>query len=302
MNAVPAKVAGVPLVVMVVPSPKGELNPLGTGCRSNCRGRGDLPRRRAQAVAALAYGTSSISPVAKIVGPGTPTSPPPSGRCLETVGIDSIAGPSEALVIADHDNNAEWLAADLLAEAEHDTAAQAILMTDDEGLAAAVELVVVELTRRHGGASPAKVGTSTAPSSCCGLSTTRRRWPIASPPASRDRHCRAGRTGRQDTQRRRDLPGGLYARGDRRRRLGFEPRPADCRPGSPPSSRPRHARLHEAIVDPEAHARGSDGTLRASDDTGTRRRPRSTPPLGRNPLRSLIRPSRAAVAISPDQQ
>jgi histidinol dehydrogenase len=96
----------------------------------------------AQAVAALAYGTESVPPVAKIVGPGNAYVAAAKRQVFGVVGIDSIAGPSEVLVIADRDNDPEWLAADLLAQAEHDTAAQAILMTDDAGLATQVEAAV----------------------------------------------------------------------------------------------------------------------------------------------------------------
>ncbi|MEQ1615758.1 MAG: histidinol dehydrogenase [Hyphomicrobiaceae bacterium] len=142
MNAVPAKVAGVPRIVMVVPTPKGELNPLVLAA-ARIAGVEEIYRiGGAQAVAALAYGTSSISPVVKIVGPGNAFVAAAKRQVFGTVGIDSIAGPSEVLVIADGNNNPEWIAADLLAQAEHDTAAQAILMTDDESFATAVEAAV----------------------------------------------------------------------------------------------------------------------------------------------------------------
>ena len=142
MNAVPAKVAGVPRIVMVVPSPRGELNPQVLAA-ARIAGVEEIYRvGGAQAIAALAYGTSSIAPVAKIVGPGNAYVAAAKRQVFGTVGIDSIAGPSEVLVIADRDNNPDWIAADLLAQAEHDTAAQAILMTDDQGLADAVEAAV----------------------------------------------------------------------------------------------------------------------------------------------------------------
>jgi histidinol dehydrogenase len=142
MNAVPAKVAGVPRIVMVVPSPRGELNPQVLAA-ARIAGVEEIYRvGGAQAIAALAYGTSSIAPVAKIVGPGNAYVAAAKRQVFGTVGIDSIAGPSEVLVIADRDNNPDWIAADLLAQAEHDTAAQAILMTDDESLADAVEAAV----------------------------------------------------------------------------------------------------------------------------------------------------------------
>ena len=136
MNAIPAKVAGVPRVVMVVPSPNGELNPLVLAA-AELAGVEEIYRiGGAQAVAALAYGTQTIAPVAKIVGPGNAYVAAAKRQVFGTVGIDSIAGPSEVLVIADKHNNPEWIAADLLAQAEHDTAAQSILMTDDAPSAA----------------------------------------------------------------------------------------------------------------------------------------------------------------------
>jgi histidinol dehydrogenase len=142
MNAVPAKVAGVPRIVMVVPSPRGELNPLVLAA-ARIAGVEEIYRiGGAQAVAALAYGTASIAPVVKIVGPGNAFVAAAKRQVFGTVGIDSIAGPSEVLIIADRDNNPEWIAADLLAQAEHDTAAQAILMTDDAGFATEVEAAV----------------------------------------------------------------------------------------------------------------------------------------------------------------
>lgn len=142
MNAVPAKVAGVPRLVMVVPAPKGELNPLVLAA-ARLAGVEEIYRvGGAQAVAALAYGTQTIAPVAKIVGPGNAYVAAAKRQVFGLVGIDSIAGPSEVLIIADKHNDPEWIAADLLAQAEHDTAAQSILMTDDVGFARAVEAAV----------------------------------------------------------------------------------------------------------------------------------------------------------------
>lgn len=142
MNAVPARVAGVERVVMVVPSPDGAINPLVLAA-ARLAGIDEIYRvGGAQAIAALAYGTETIRPVAKIVGPGNAYVAAAKRRVFGTVGIDMIAGPSEVLVIADGQNDPDWLAADLLAQAEHDTAAQSILMTDDADLAAAVEHAV----------------------------------------------------------------------------------------------------------------------------------------------------------------
>ncbi|MBO0742760.1 MAG: histidinol dehydrogenase, partial [Hyphomicrobiaceae bacterium] len=142
MNAVPARVAGVPRIAMVVPSPAGVMNPLVLAA-AHLAGVSEIYRiGGAQAVAALAYGTESVPAVAKIVGPGNAYVAAAKRQVFGTVGIDSIAGPSEVLIIADADNDPEWLAADLLAQAEHDAAAQAILMTDDVRLAAEVEAAV----------------------------------------------------------------------------------------------------------------------------------------------------------------
>jgi histidinol dehydrogenase len=142
MNAVPAKVAGVPRIVMVVPSPAGELNPLVLAA-AKIAGVTEIYRiGGAQAIAALAYGTETIRPVVKIVGPGNAYVAAAKRQVFGVVGIDSIAGPSEVLVIADRHNDPEWIATDLLAQAEHDTAAQSILMTDDAEFAGAVEQAV----------------------------------------------------------------------------------------------------------------------------------------------------------------
>jgi len=142
MNAVPARVAGVARVVMVVPSPDGKLNPLVLAA-AQLGGVSEIYRvGGAQAVAALAYGTATIAPVAKIVGPGNAYVAAAKRLVFGKVGIDMIAGPSEVLVIADRSGNAGWIAADLLAQAEHDVNAQSILITDDAGLADDVERAV----------------------------------------------------------------------------------------------------------------------------------------------------------------
>jgi histidinol dehydrogenase len=142
MNAVPAKVAGVPRLVMVVPAPDGILNPLVLAAAA-LAGIDEIYRvGGAQAVAALAYGTATMAPVDKIVGPGNAYVAAAKRLVFGTVGIDMIAGPSEVLILADRNANADWIAADLLAQAEHDTAAQSILITDDAALAARVEAAV----------------------------------------------------------------------------------------------------------------------------------------------------------------
>lgn len=142
MNAVPARVAGVARVVMVVPSPGGDMNPLVLAA-AKLAGVEEIYRvGGAQAIAALAFGTESIKPVVKIVGPGNAYVAAAKRQVFGTVGIDSIAGPSEVLIVADRHNDPAWLAADLLAQAEHDIAAQSILMTDDAAFAAAVDTEV----------------------------------------------------------------------------------------------------------------------------------------------------------------
>ena len=142
MNAVPARVAGVPRVVMVVPAGGGTINPAVLAA-ARIAGVTEIYRiGGAQAVAALAYGTETIAPVAKIVGPGNAYVAAAKRHVFGTVGIDMIAGPSEVLVIADSENDPDWLAADLLAQAEHDAGAQSILVTDDAAFGRAVEAAV----------------------------------------------------------------------------------------------------------------------------------------------------------------
>jgi histidinol dehydrogenase len=139
MNAVPAKVAGVPRLVMVVPAPEGRLAPLVLAA-AKLGGVDEIYRvGGAQAVAALAYGTETIAPVAKIVGPGNAYVAAAKRLVFGKVGIDMIAGPSEVLILADKTGHPDWIAADLLAQAEHDASAQSILITDDAELARAVE-------------------------------------------------------------------------------------------------------------------------------------------------------------------
>jgi histidinol dehydrogenase len=142
MNAIPAKVAGCPRLVMVVPSPDGKLVPLVLAA-AKLAGVDEVYRvGGAQAVAALAYGTETIAPVAKIVGPGNAWVAAAKRLVFGKVGIDMIAGPSEVLILADRTGNPDWIAADLLAQAEHDVSAQSILITDDAALATQVEKAV----------------------------------------------------------------------------------------------------------------------------------------------------------------
>jgi len=142
MNAIPAKVAGVERLVMVVPSPGGMLNPLVLAA-AELAGIDEIYRiGGAQGVGALAYGTATIAAVEKIVGPGNAYVAAAKRRVFGTVGIDMIAGPSEILVVADRDNDPAWIAADLLSQAEHDRSAQAILITDDAAFGDAVAQTV----------------------------------------------------------------------------------------------------------------------------------------------------------------
>jgi len=142
MNAVPAKVAGVARVVMVVPTPDGKVNPLVLAA-ARLAGVDEVYRvGGAQAVAALAYGTATIRPVDKIVGPGNAFVAAAKRQVFGIVGIDMIAGPSEILVVADGKNDPDWIAADLLSQAEHDESSQSILITDDAAFAARVEEAV----------------------------------------------------------------------------------------------------------------------------------------------------------------
>jgi histidinol dehydrogenase len=153
MNAIPAKVAGVRRLVMVTPASGGKINPLVLAAAKRA-GITEVYRiGGAQAVAALAYGTKTIAPVDKIVGPGNAYVAAAKREVFGQVGIDSIAGPSEILVIADAANNPDWIAADLLSQAEHDASSQSILITDNAGfaqkVAAACERALALLPRKE---------------------------------------------------------------------------------------------------------------------------------------------------------
>ncbi len=153
MNAVPAKVAGVERLVMTVPAPDGKLNPLVLAA-ARIAGIDEVYRvGGAQAIAALAYGTSTIAPVDKITGPGNAYVAAAKRQVFGQVGIDLIAGPSEVVIVADRENDPDWIALDLLAQAEHDAVAQSILITDDAGfgdaVVAAVERKLAGLPRRE---------------------------------------------------------------------------------------------------------------------------------------------------------
>ena len=138
MNALPANVAGVERLVMVVPMPDGKVNPLVLAAAKRAGVDEIYKVGGAQAIAALAYGTDTIQPVDVIVGPGNAYVAAAKKQVFGHVGIDMVAGPSEILVVADSENDPAWIAADLLSQAEHDSVAQSILMTDDEVFAEAV--------------------------------------------------------------------------------------------------------------------------------------------------------------------
>ena len=145
MNALPAKVAGVERLVMVVPMPDGKVNPLVLAAAKRAGVDEIYKVGGAQAIAALAFGTETIQPVDVIVGPGNAYVAAAKKQVFGRVGIDMVAGPSEILVVADSENDPAWIAADLLSQAEHDSVAQSILMTDDEVFA---EIVCGEVERQ----------------------------------------------------------------------------------------------------------------------------------------------------------
>lgn len=152
MNAIPAKIAGVTRLAMTTPTPHGEINPLVISA-ARLAGVDEIYRiGGAQAIAALAYGTPTIPPVDKIVGPGNAYVAEAKRQVFGHVGIDMVAGPSEIVIVADADNDPEHLAADLMSQAEHDPTAQAILITDDDALIAAtlraVEALIPRLSTR----------------------------------------------------------------------------------------------------------------------------------------------------------
>jgi len=153
MNAIPARVAGVARIAMVTPASGGQINPLVLAAAKRAGVREIYRIGGAQAVAALAYGTQSIAAVDKIVGPGNAYVAAAKREVFGRVGIDSIAGPSEILVVSDAGSDPDWIAADLLSQAEHDPSSQSILITDDAGFAekvdAAVARVLATLPRKE---------------------------------------------------------------------------------------------------------------------------------------------------------
>ncbi len=153
MNAIPAKVAGVGELIMVVPTPRGEKNPLVLAAAAIAGVDRVFTIGGAQAVAALAYGTQTIPQVDKIVGPGNAYVAEAKRRVFGTVGIDMVAGPSEVLIISDGSGNPDWVAMDLFAQAEHDELAQSILLCTDaafiDAVAAAIERLLPTMPRRE---------------------------------------------------------------------------------------------------------------------------------------------------------
>jgi histidinol dehydrogenase len=263
MNAVPAKVAGVPQLVMTVPAPQGQLVPLVLAA-AKLAGVDEIYRiGGAQAVAALAYGTETVAPVAKIVGPGNAYVAAAKRLVFGKVGIDMIAGPSEVLILADKTGHADWIAADLLAQAEHDASAQSILITAHAALADEVEKAVdaqlASLPRASiAGASWRDFGAVIM------VGNLDEAVPLvdAIAPehleiASEDAERLAGRIRNAGAI----FLGAHTPRGDRRLRRRSEPRVADRALGAL-FLRAGRARLHETHVDPQVRA-GSVACARA---------------------------------------
>ena len=262
MNAVPAKVAGVPRIVMVVPAPGRQAQSAGAGggeaWRRATRSTGSAARRRWPR---SPMARQTIAPVAKIVGPGNAYVAAAKRLVFGKVGIDMIAGPSEVLVLADGNANPDWIAADLLAQAEHDAAAQSILITDDAGLADAVETGggrAAEDAAARGGRRRV-VEASSARSFWCAISTRRCRWSTRIAPEhleliADDAERLAGKIRNAGAI----FIGGVYAGSDRRLCRRLQPRAADRALGALLLG-PRRARFHEAHLDPEMRARPAGG-------------------------------------------
>ena len=287
MNAVPAKVAGVPRIVMVVPAPRGELNPLVLAA-ARIAGIDEVYRvGGAQAIAALAYGTASIAPVAKIVGPGNAYVAAAKRRVFGQVGIDMIAGPSEVLILADDGANPDWIAADLLAQAEHDAAAQAILVTDSAPLADAVEKAVAAQLKTLPRAAIAAASwrdfgaVILVPDLQAALPLIDRLAPEHLEIEAAD----AEALSEQGAQCRGDLPRRPHAGSDRRLCRRAEPRPADGALGALLVAFGR-SRLHEAHLDPEMRTRRPAGARARRHRPRPRGGARGPCPLGRDPSQS----------------
>ena len=235
MNAVPAKVAGCARVAMVAPAPEGKLNPLVLAA-ARIAGVDEVYRvGGAQGVAALAYGTETIAPVAKIVGPGNAYVAAAKRRVFGVVGIDMIAGPSEVVVLADKTADPAFVAADLLAQAEHDEAAQSILVTDDMRLGAAGRRGGDAATggpsprQKIAGASWRDYGAIILVKSLAGaVPLVDRLAPEHLEIIAEDAEALSA----ANPQRRGDLPRRLYARSHRRLRRRLQPCAADLALGA----------------------------------------------------------------------
>ena len=301
MNAVPAKVAGVPRLVMVVPAPDGKLNPLVLAA-AKLAGVDEIYRvGGAQAVAALAYGTQTIKPVDKIVGPGNAYVAAAKRLVFGKVGIDMIAGPSEVLILADRDANPDWIAADLLAQAEHDAAAQSILITDERRARGAMLRRPSRRSSRRCRAqrSPARRGRISARSFWCAISTRRCRWSMPSRPS-------ISRSWRRDADALADKirnTGAIFhwrahAGSDRRLCRRLQPRAADGALGAFFVG-PRRARFHEAHVDPQMRPRSARRARPRGDRARRSGRARRARALGGDPAQPQMSTRRAgASAIS----
>ena len=293
MNALPAKVAGVERIVMVVPTPDEVMNPLVLAA-AKLAGVDEIYRiGGAQAVAALAYGTERIAPVSKIVGPGNAYVAAAKRQVFGTVGIDMIAGPSEVLVVADRDNDPAWIAADLLAQAEHDASAQSILITDDGDLADAVERQVQRQLQSLPRAEMAGQSWAEFGAVITVNATLKMRLPLVDRVAPEHLEIadrRPGRAARRHPQCRRDLPRRPHARSGRRLCRRLQSCAAD-RAQRPVLVRPRRARLHETHLAPALWASRPRRDRPGRDDARPRRRARSPCALGRDAARTL-RPNR----------
>ena len=273
MNAVPAKVAGVPRIVMVVPAPDGVLPPLVLAA-ANLAGVDEIYRvGGAQAIAALAYGTATIAPVAKIVGPGNAYVAAAKRIVFGKVGIDMIAGPSEVLILADSTGNADWIAADLLAQAEHDTGAQAILITDDADLAGAVERSVEsQLARLPRKEIAAASWRDFGAVFLCQALRTRWHWSMRSPPSILRSRLRMPNVWSRASA----TPARSSSAHTRRKQSATMSavRTTCCRRrGRRVFFRARRSRLYEAYVDPQMRAGTVTRARRCGDHTGQCRRP-----------------------------
>ena len=253
MNAVPAKVAGCRRIAMVVPTPDGAVNPLVLAA-ARIAGVDEIYRvGGAQAIAALAYGTETIAPVAKIVGPGNAYVAAAKRRVFGVVGIDMIAGPSEVVVLADRERRSALRRRRPARRRPSTTRRRS--RSSSPTIAALARAVVGEgraPARRccRGQRSPARAGATTARSSSPRRSRRRRRSSTGSRPSISRSSPATPRRSPTDRQRRRDLPWVQYARGDRRLCRRLQSCAADCALGALLLG-PRRARLHEAHLDPQ---------------------------------------------------